>query len=302
MRITGHTPLWSAARALLAQRVDDFFGRWKKVLKGFDPEDIHDLRVSSRRLREGLALFAPVYPPGLSRAVRRVRRVTRLLGEMRNTDEALVFFRELSNEFVTVSVELGAENREPLAVIVARFEGLREGERQRLEAGLAGLDPAVMREFLAKTVASPLLFSKPLAEADPFEPVAAFAAESMEARLADVLALVPEARREENAEAQHALRIAVKHWRYRLEILSFLFREGYDEIRGVVKGYQECLGKLHDLDVFAAIVREEGLPSEVECVILNAIAARRGDHFARFAEMLAEHPPEGIGERVRTAL
>lgn len=295
MRITGRTSLWVAARALLAQRADDFFGRWEKVLKGFDPEDIHDLRVSSRRMREGLALFAPAYPAdAVSRAARKVRRVTRLLGEMRNTDEALLFFRDLA-------AELGGESRDLLDGIVSRYEVLREEERRRLETGLAGLDQAGMREFLARVVANPRLFS-PQPGADPFLPVVAFAMESLEARLADVLALVPEARLEENAGAQHAMRIAIKHWRYRLEILAFLLREGYEELHGLLKGYQECLGKIHDLDVFAGIVREEGLSSSVECVILNAMAERRRGFFARFAGMLAEHPFETIGERVRRAL
>ena len=59
MNVEGKTPLWLAARVLLHERGDDFFRRRDKVLKTFDPEEIHDLRVSSRRLREGLELFLP---------------------------------------------------------------------------------------------------------------------------------------------------------------------------------------------------------------------------------------------------
>src|SRR5512136_2315517 len=96
MHVDGSTQLWVAARVLLCERGDDFFMRWDKVLKTSDPEDIHDLRVSSRRLREGLALFAPCYPPeSLKRLVRGLKRVTRLLGDIRNTDEAILFFTEL---------------------------------------------------------------------------------------------------------------------------------------------------------------------------------------------------------------
>ena len=62
MQMEGTTPLWIAARVLLYERGEDFFRRRDKVLKTFDPGDIHDLRVASRRLREGLALFAPCYP------------------------------------------------------------------------------------------------------------------------------------------------------------------------------------------------------------------------------------------------
>ena len=74
MLTDGTTPLWIAARLLLRERVDDFFRRLQQVQKTFDPDDIHDLRVASRRLREGLALFAPCYPPRNStRLVKKVR-------------------------------------------------------------------------------------------------------------------------------------------------------------------------------------------------------------------------------------
>ena len=295
MTLSPRTPLWSAARELLAGRVADFAGRWQKVRKGFDPEDIHDLRVSSRRLREGLALFEPLYPPpALDRAVRRVRKVTRLLGAMRNTDEALVFFRELAAEPDVDAVE-------GLELLVARYGQLRDAERARLEEGLRQLDFDRMRNVLERTVATPRLFVSS-SVVDPFVHLADFAAESLRARCAEVLELVPAACSEENVEAQHALRIAVKHWRYRLELLSFLLGGGFGEMHGTVKGYQEVLGKMHDLDVFAGIVREAGLPSEAGYVILNAIAERRRSFFARFAGMLAAHPPETIGEQVRATL
>ena len=99
MEVAGTTPLWGAARVLLNGKVDDFFQLKEKVADTFDPEDIHDLRVASRRLREGLALFALCYPPeDIARLTKHVKRVTRYLGEMRNMDEAFLFFSTLVDE------------------------------------------------------------------------------------------------------------------------------------------------------------------------------------------------------------
>ncbi|WP_298273321.1 CHAD domain-containing protein [Geobacter sp.] len=295
MEVTGEMPLWVAARALLAARGDDFFRRWKKVRETFDPEAIHDLRVSSRRLREGLLLFNPVYPPDtIARVAKRVRMVTRILGEMRNTDEALLFFRELAGEPETPC-------REPLDLLISRFENLREKERQKLQEGLSALDPKEIARLFARTVGGPCLFSPPPAGIDPFSNLASFARERMEERLADLLALVAAARHEQNIAAHHQLRIAVKHYRYRLEIFSPLIVKGYEELHTAVKGYQETLGKMHDLDVFAGIVQEAGLPPAAEASLMDAIAARRGRFFARFSEMLERTPPEAIGARVRSS-
>lgn len=187
-------------------------------------------------------------------------------------------------------------------MLISRFEKLRDGERKKLEAGLSSLDPAAMQGLFIRTVSSPSLFSPPPEGIDPFTPFAAFARESMERRLADLLALVPMARSEENIAAQHQLRIAVKHYRYRLEIISFLIASGYEELHSVVKSYQETLGKMHDLDVFAGIVHEAGFSPAAEAPLMDAIAERRGSFFARFAEMLERTPLESIGERVRSAL
>ncbi len=295
MTITASTSLWVAAPVLLAARTDDFFGRWRKALKTFDAEDIHDLRVSSRRLREGCALFASLYPDGLSLVIRRVRKVTRLLGTLRNTDEALLFFRELA----ATLPELCGEG---LGGFMVREESLREQERQRLAEGLGNLDAVKSRAAFAQAVASPVVFPRPDLAVDPFTALRSFAVAAMDERLAGLLPLVPAARHEGAAAAQHALRIAVKHYRYRMEILSFLFATGYDELHATVKAYQECLGTMHDLDVFADMARHEGLPPECECVILNAIAERRGECFVRFGELLGEHPFELLGEKIREAL
>ena len=53
----GRTPVWIAARVLLHERVDDFFQRREKALKKSAPEEIHDLRVASRRPLNPISLL-----------------------------------------------------------------------------------------------------------------------------------------------------------------------------------------------------------------------------------------------------
>jgi CHAD domain-containing protein len=293
MQIEGSTPLWLAARALLEERGDDFFRRRDRVLKTFDAEDIHDLRVSSRRLREGLALFAPCYPPAaIARLVKELKRVTRLLGAIRNTDEALLFFTALAHE-------LNGTCRNELERVLAAFRKARKKELKRMKGGLREIASGELRDLCRRVINAPSLFNPPPNGADLFAPLADFARAAFDARLAMVLDLVPEASKPAESEAQHLLRIAVKHFRYRLEILSFLLGSRFLEIHGVLKGYQEALGKVHDLDVFAGIVREAGFPSQTETVVMGAIAAKRGKLFTDFSGMLGTTPFERIGEQVR---
>jgi len=290
------TPLWAAATLLLDERVRDFFRRRDRVLKTFDPEDIHDLRVASRRLREGLLLFAPCYPgDGLAWILKRIRKVTRLLGDIRNSDEAALFFATLVDE-------LDAACRADLSRLVATFREERADELEQLAAGLRKLVSAKLSDRLWRTIDNPSLLSPLPGGVDPFLPLADFAREALDARLNDVLALVPAARLPENAAAQHRMRIAVKHYRYRLEILSTLIGSGYQQLHAAVKGYQEVLGKMHDLDVFAGICRAAALGPPAADLVPTAIAAKREQLFAVFAGMLAASPFEQIGLRVREAL
>ena len=294
MPVTGTTPLWVAARILLYGKVDDFFRLKEKVLQTFDPEDIHDLRVASRRLREGLELFAPCYgPSGIGRLIKKIKRVTRHLGEMRNRDEAYLFFSALA-------AELDDPCRAALEGLAESFAKKREKELKEFRAGLKRSIPPSLRDDCFRAINSPLLFAPAAAGADLFAPVSLFAKDAIAGRLAAVMELVPGARQAGMVEAQHLLRIGVKHFRYRLELLSFLIGAGFPEIHGALKRYQDLLGTMHDLDVFSGIVREAGFAADVEEQVQAAVAERRERLFEEFTGMLESVPFEELGNRARS--
>ena len=296
MQADGSTQLWVAARVLLYKRGDDFFMRMDKALKTSDPEDIHDLRVASRRLREGLVLFTPCYPAGnIARLVKQIKLVTRLLGEIRNTDEAIIFFSELA-------ADLDVACHGDLEGVTTSFRKSREKELKRLKSGLRNIASGTLRDLYRRVVNAPNLFVNPLNGIDLFMPLSLFAKDAFDERLAAILKLVPVAVQEREADAQHLLRISVKHLRYRLEILSFLIGVHYEELHGTLKDYQDLLGRMHDLHVFAGIIRNACLPFEIEKVVLDAIAVKGGKLFADFSDMLVSTPFEKFGEQLRNAL
>lgn len=286
--------LWLASSKLLDALKDEFFRLFKKTAKGFDAEDVHDLRVASRRLREGLALFAPILPPGrLRRLSRRVRELTRLLGELRNADEAALFFAELESQ----------------APADARTEARRLWEessaqggriRSKLEKDLRRFDAASLREDFKLLLAHPNPFRR--RQADPFHPFPAFAASAFAERGARAEALLPAALDEKDAAAQHRLRIAVKKLRYRLEIVAPLLPDEGEKARRTLKRYQDLLGELHDLDVFAGVIRERVPEGTGREELLGTTGKRRGDLFASFLELEAKQPLGTLTARVGAGL
>jgi CHAD domain-containing protein len=296
VELSAESPLWQAARAILAGRIDDLFRRWDRAVRTGGLDDIHDLRVSSRRMREGLLLFAPVYPPAAVRkAAKRVKRVTVLLGEQRNLDEARLFFADLHRE-------IGPSCHGCLAVLIGDLDRQREGALAEMTSGLSRIDRYDLHRLLIRTARFPALLTASPDPADPFGPVSAFARQSMEERCAGLLALVETASRESEAEAQHRLRIAVKHLRYRLEMLSFLLGSAYDGLHASLKTYQDLLGTMHDLDVFAGMAGERGLPEQDLRTVTAAIAERRRRAFASFRDMLDSMPPAAICGTIRSTL
>jgi CHAD domain-containing protein len=296
MILVKKTPLWIAARGLLAERGAEFFRCWEQTVASFDSEDIHDLRVASRRLREGLTLFAPCYTPErISRLRKSIRKITDILGDLRNIDEGLAFFR-------AEAIELGTEHGEELTDCIALYEKNREDSRKMLKRDLRRMNPKTLRKSFVRTIHAPHLFDPPPGAADPFATIDDFARENIELRLGPVLELVPLARRPEEAAAQHRLRIAIKRYRYRLEVLSPLLEEGYREVHGHVKEYQEILGRLHDLDVFRGLITGIGLTIATEQALSDFITGKRDAVFVLFLNKLENAPFDAIGARVRSLL
>ncbi|TSK08291.1 MAG: CHAD domain-containing protein [Geobacter sp.] len=276
------TRLWLAGFKLLDALQDEFFRLFKKTVHGFELEDVHDLRVASRRLREGLALFLPILPRRrLRRLSHRVRELTRLLGELRNADEAALFFTELESQAPT---EAGPGARR------LRDELIAEGGRIRLklEKDLRRFDAAALRKDFKRETGTPNPFRR--RQADPFHPFPPFAAAAFAERGAQAEALLPAALEGKDAAAQHRLRIAVKKLRYRLEIVAPLLSDQGEEARRTLKRYQDLLGELHDMDVFAGLVLERVALEAGREELLETIEKRRSDLFASFLELDAKQP------------
>ena len=290
---TRSAPLWIACRTLLTGHGDEFFSRWKKAAESFQEDDVHDLRVASRRLREGLALFSPcLSAKKAARMVKQVKKVTRMLGELRNTDEAFLFFSSLAPEETAGS---GPEIEQLLAALKAE----REQAHKKLKKELSALDPKPLRKEF-RSLENLDLFGD--SAVDPFTSILFYAGGAIMERAEPLGGLLARAVHETDGAAQHQLRIAVKKMRYRLEIMEPLLTRDYEELHGALKGYQDVLGKLHDIDVFTGMVQERLQDGPGRQELLRVMADRRSRLHGDFLEKLETFPLETIGEKARDAL
>ncbi len=292
--VTADTQTWLAAREYLLARSDDFFLQLTRARETFEAEPIHDLRVSTRRLREGISLFAHCFRKRQFAPLRKeLKSLTTMLGAIRNTDEALLFFSPLAGQ-------CAAETAAAVMNIVATLQGARVEEQRKLKRELKKIDPGALLGRIDEICSNPRIFNPNATGL--FRPIADYLLESVAVREKSMLELLPEALVEENVAAQHRLRIAVKRFRYRLEFLAPLAQGDYRGVYGTVKEYQEVLGHLHDLDVFSGLSRELANGQAGEPLVQNIIVDRRRMLFSRFVQLHEAHPLDELGNRVRGLL
>lgn len=197
-----------------------------------DGAAVHRARVASRRLREVL----PVAVGGRARAPlnRAVRRVTRALGPVREVDVMLATLAaSLAGKIV--SRRAGAALKQALVRRRAEARQVMRRELERMD--LARLE----KDVLGAARKSPRLRE---------------ARSRLARRAVRVTAAVEEAAGLYVPERLHEVRIAVKKLRYADEVLTAVTgAKSGDRVR-LLKRAQDVLGRMHDLDVLSAAVRQ----------------------------------------------
>lgn len=132
-----------AAVKILWTRFEDMWALRDAVLKDFDVDGVHDMRVASRRLRTAMQTFKPCFP---RRSYREhydaIRALADLLGEVRDRD---VLLEELDGDVE----RLAPDERSGVEGLIAELRLQQEHHRAGLRALLEKLDrDAYDRDFL----------------------------------------------------------------------------------------------------------------------------------------------------------
>ncbi len=217
------------------------------VRENRDVEAVHDMRVACRRLRSALELFEDCLPPQKARSWRKaLRRVTRALGEARDTDVQIQFVADF----------LGAIEEPRLRPGIRRLLLRLRQRRDVLQADvLDSLRWLKQKGVLGQIeqAAGPVLVHGQLSRVDLKDPrVRRRGDQAIAQRLEQMLAYEPCIQHPEQVEPLHAMRIAAKHLRYAMEIFSPLYGEDFEGILRTVRQVQTQLGEIHDCDVWIA--------------------------------------------------
>jgi CHAD domain-containing protein len=256
------------AFAVLRRHVGAMLANEPGTRIGDDVEDLHDMRVATRRLRAALSIFADALPVRFARFRDELGWVADALGAVRDLDVQL----EQHDAWVASSTEEDAAALHPLRGMLL---DQRLDARERM---IAHLDSARYGRLVdAFTTA---LRRGPLRTAQASRaPALAVAPELITDRRRKVRKAGREALRSPSPSSLHRLRIRAKRLRYALEFLSPLYpAEATPLVKRLVE-LQDLLGLHQDADVairrLRSMVVERGQSLSPGTIFAMGIVARR---------------------------
>jgi CHAD domain-containing protein len=231
-------PRTRVTTALLERRARDLKRHLPLAVAG-DDQGVHQARVASRRLREAVPVLTTGLKAGKAdKANRKIRRLTRALGTVRELDVTLQLLDALSRskDVARAAIE------EVRAHVITKRDDRRDTVLRRLDrVNVEKLDRRL------KAVADALQ------ESTDERWRLALAARLLK-RTRRLVAAMDDAGQIYNPEGLHEVRIAAKKLRYALEIAADSRVASARAHVQAIKRAQEMLGRLHDLQVLQAYV------------------------------------------------
>ncbi len=233
------------AFAVMRQQFATFLAHEPGARIGEDPEELHDMRVASRRLRVAIKVFGEALPVRLRRMEAEMKWAATVLGEARDLDVQL-------EQLETWISEADPEDREPLGELRVVLEDRLEKARRAM---LRALDSKRYTRLVESLELSLRRGPSPRSKAAGW-PVLAVAPDLVQARYHKVRKAGDRITEDSSAGDYHDLRKKGKRLRYALEFLSGVYGKAVQELISPLKAMQDVLGDHQDAVVAIAHLRE----------------------------------------------
>lgn len=144
--LRGDARFRDAAGRVILTRWAEMMSYREGTLLGEDIEELHAMRVSSRRLRAAMDAFAPAFPRRSYRPyLRRVKEITDVLGDARDLDVAV-------ERLLGLLPAMGPDERPGIEGLIARYREDRAAEDPHIAALFARIDEERFERRLGRYV------------------------------------------------------------------------------------------------------------------------------------------------------
>lgn len=209
-------------------------------------EDIHDLRVATRRIRTSLSIFNKYFPKQKVKSWEdTIRSITRAFGKTRDLDVQIEFLEHQLALVTDRQVRPG----------IRRLHLRLVQKRKKKEAGVEKHTDALLKneDILAIQSTMQAILQEPHPKDCPAE-LFQLAFHSIYTTLDQFLYYEVFIHHPEDVHELHLMRIAAKRLRYTLEVFLPLYQGKLEDYLNIMKTVQQKLGLIHDCDVWIAFV------------------------------------------------
>ncbi|MDP2966628.1 MAG: CHAD domain-containing protein [Pelolinea sp.] len=216
----------------------------QNALRRKNTEDIHDLRVASRRIRTCLSLFADYLPSRKSKPwVRDIKAITQSYGRVRDLDVQIDLLNELYKTTQDKSLLAGIRR---VKLRLRQKRENQESETRTLTAAILESPTLLEMQAWAESI-----IATPNSRTEKTIKLFQTAYSQIQSRLDEFLFYEVFIFDPERINELHQMRIAAKHLRYTLEIFSELYSGKIDFALDIARKTQQILGEIHDADVWS---------------------------------------------------
>lgn len=263
---------------------------------GDDIEELHQMRVGTRKLRSAIKLYRDFLPPRVTALEGELRWLGGVLGPVRDLDVQQVVLRELAEEI---------PERERVALEFL-WESLATDHTRERRKMLRALDSRRFERFKERWIGA-LLQGPPRSFRPGRQPALMIVPSLIEETHAGVLKRLGKLRPKSLPTAYHRLRVRLKGLRYSVEFHRMLYPKRAKEYAKQVVWWQDLLGDHQDADVgegtLRSYVRERGkrFPPETSFAI-GMLAERYRDRARRLRKAVWRGAPSltgGVWKRLR---
>jgi CHAD domain-containing protein len=252
-------------RAALARSVTRVLVHDAGVRLGDDPEDVHQARVGTRRLRSDLRTFAPLLVEEWSEPLREeLSWLASLLGAVRDADV-------LTERLRRQAADLPEIDAAGFAPVLRRLTEEREAARARLVDGMVTARYVALLDDLVAAAAAPLLRAQATKRALDVLPALAGRPWRKLRKAAKALGSHPA------DDELHRVRIKAKRARYAVEAVAPVVGKEAARLARAIARLQDVLGGHHDAVVAEAWLRQavEGADPRQALALGELVAAER---------------------------
>ena len=239
-----------AGRKILQVQFTRMLSHENGTILGEDIEELHDMRVATRRMRAGYDLFKDAYYREVIEPYFHGLRATgKALGRVRDLD----VFMEKARQYLKTLPEVDRGGLDPLLDAWSRK---REAAREQMLAYLNSEQYQKFKQEFGAFLAAPHVSAR-IDNDKSFgsQRVSDIAPNLIRAHLEAVYAFKP-GLANPTIKHLHALRIAFKRLRYTIEFFRESFTEHAEECIDTIKVLQDHLGDLNDASIATVILEE----------------------------------------------